>query len=61
MRAQVEKQYMNEIMSVSKQMEEMNQSHNHLMHAKDKELKVLKEKLNQWDKTSSNDDVFYLS
>jgi hypothetical protein len=62
MRAEIEKDFMNEITRVTRRMEDMNRSHNLLMRSKDKEIKKLTEKVKQWDKVSGEgDQVFYSS
>ena len=62
MRAEAEKDFMNEITKVTIRMEEMNRSHNLLMRSKDKEIKKLKKKVEQWEKLSGEgDQVFYSS
>mmetsp|Transcript_561 Transcript_561/g.1019 ORF Transcript_561/g.1019 Transcript_561/m.1019 type:complete len:237 (+) Transcript_561:755-1465(+) len=62
MRAEIEKDFMNEITRLTRRMEDMNRSHNLLMRSKDKEIEKLKEKVKQWDKISSEgDQVFYSS
>lgn len=61
LRAQVEVEMMNEVMSVTKRMEELNRNHNLVMRQKEKQVKELKTKLSQWEKSSSGgkEQVFY--
>lgn len=61
LRAKVEQDFMNELISVTRRMEEVNRTHNHTMRGKDKEIKKLKEKLSQWEKVSGGGEMFYSS